>query len=83
MDNNEEVTTLLHVIADKYGSCDSERAFWELENKGVIPEPAIEMALEKKYIVSFRDDWGRTLVITPKGLEKLGRMLPGTYFNNW
>jgi hypothetical protein len=75
--------TLLNLIADKYGYCDSERAFSELENQGISPEPAIETALHEKYVVSCRDDWGRTLVITPRGLERIGRILPGTYFNTW
>ena len=83
MDSNEEVITLLNVITDKYGSCDSRQVCWDLEGIGIIPESAIETALRAKYIVSFRDDWGRTLVITPKGLEKIGRILPGTYFNTW
>lgn len=83
MDNETDVVTLLNLITNRHGYCDSERAFLELENEGISPEPAIEMALQEKYVVSFRNDWGRTLVITPRGLERIGRILPDTYFNTW
>jgi hypothetical protein len=76
MTTKKDLVTLLNLLVDKYGSRDLERTSEELELMGIEPNPTIEEARAKGFVILEPDDWGAKLILTYKGLYMTGRPYP-------
>lgn len=76
MTYDQQILVLLNFLVDKRGYIDFGKASEYLELREIDPELTIEMAIASKYVLSVEDDWGTTLVLTYKGLDMTGRILP-------